>query len=52
MILLVTGMVLGFTLGFIMLALLTKSKEAEVMACRALEQAPSLADERLLVSRS
>lgn len=51
MILLVTGMVVWFALGFIMLALLTKSKEAEVMACRALEQAPSLADERLLVSR-
>jgi hypothetical protein len=52
MILLFTGLVLGFTLGFVMLALLTKSKEAEMLACRALEQAPPLGDERLLVSRS
>lgn len=52
MILFATGLVLGFTLGFIMLALLTKSKEAEVMACRTIEQSPTLSEENLLVSQS
>ena len=52
MFLFVLGMVLGFSLGFIMLALLTKSKEADERACRAIEQAPPLVEENLLVSQS
>ena len=36
------GMVLGLSLGIILLALLTKSKEAEETACRAIAQAPAL----------
>jgi hypothetical protein len=47
----VMGLVLGFSLGFILLALLTKSKEADELACHAIQQAPSLAEENLLVSR-
>ena len=46
------GVFLGFSLGFIFLALLTKSKEADETACRAIEQAPSLVEDNLVASRS
>jgi hypothetical protein len=52
MVLFVTGIIFGFTLGLILLALLNKSKEADATACRVIEQAPSLAGENLLISRS